>query len=70
MSTPGRSPNAARPSRPGTPVPLSGATPPEKRLPMAMERLRSGIGPARAAAAALRGPPSPFPYTAPTWPDS
>ncbi len=51
--------------------PLPGAGPPEKRLPVTMERIRSGATPARRVAGRLlKPPPSPFPYTSPTWPDS
>jgi 1-acyl-sn-glycerol-3-phosphate acyltransferase len=50
---------------------LPGATPPEKRLPVNLQRVRTGSAPAlRRAARLLRPPASPFPYTSPTWPDS
>ncbi|MCU4184568.1 1-acyl-sn-glycerol-3-phosphate acyltransferase [Acidiferrimicrobium sp. IK] len=50
---------------------LPGGAPPEKRLPVSMERVRTGTAPAlRAARRLLKPPPSPFPYTSPTWPDS
>lgn len=53
------------------PEPLPGATPPDKRLPVTMERIRAGSAPAlRAATRLLKPPPSPFPYSRPTWPDS
>lgn len=53
-----------------TAPPLPGSTPPDKRLPVTMGRIRSGAAPALGALSRLPRTPSPFPLSPPTWPDS